>query len=69
VRLLQGWIDAGVLRPFPVELVARMLGGAFAEAGSAIASAADAEATRRDAESVVLGWLATFRNEGSRKPR
>lgn len=60
-RLLEGWIEAGVLRSIPVALVGRMLGGAFAEAGSAIATADGAGGTREQAEAILLGWLATFR--------
>lgn len=56
--LLRRWIDAGLLRPVPVLAVARMIGGAFAEAGAAIA--ADATVTR-DVRAVLLGWLGTLR--------
>jgi AcrR family transcriptional regulator len=60
-RLLESWIDAGVLRPLPVALVGRMLGGAFAEAGSAIAAAGAGGEARAQAETILLAWLTTFR--------
>jgi AcrR family transcriptional regulator len=61
VGLLRRWIDAGLLRPLPVELVARLLGAAFAEAGAAIASSEAPRATRRAVAEVLDGWIATLR--------
>lgn len=66
--LLRRWIDAGLLRPFPVELVGRLLGAAFAEAGDAIASARGHEGEERAVFDILLGWIATFRAP-ARPPR
>lgn len=60
-RLLARWIEERLLRESPIALVARMLGGAFAEAGAAIAGAEDPLATRMEAETVLLGWLGSLR--------
>jgi AcrR family transcriptional regulator len=46
--LLERWIDEGIFRPLPVELTARVLGGAFAEAGAAIAEAERPAHVRRE---------------------
>ena len=59
--LLQGAIDQRVLEPVPVELFARLLGAAFAEAGSAILESGASEATRAEARSLLLRWLAALR--------
>lgn len=61
-QLLTRWIEEGLLRESPVALVARMLGGAFAEAGAVIAEAEDAPAVRVQAEKVLLAWLASLRS-------
>ncbi|HTU59546.1 MAG TPA: TetR/AcrR family transcriptional regulator [Polyangiales bacterium] len=59
--LIERAIAEGVLRPLPVLLVARMLGAAFAEAGSAIAEADEPQSVHADARSVLLGWLGSLR--------
>jgi len=59
--LIERAIAEGVLRPAPVLLVARMLGAAFAEAGSAIAEADEPDRTRAEAREVLLAWLASLR--------
>jgi len=61
IGLLQGWIDAGLLRPFPAPLVAQMLGGAIAVAGAAIAEAGEGQAVRADAEAILLQWIGACR--------
>jgi len=58
--LLQRWIDEGLMRPFPVVVVARMLGGAFAEAGAAIAESDNPRKTWSAVGSVLADWIRTF---------
>jgi AcrR family transcriptional regulator len=61
VGLLQGAIDEGVLEPLPVALFARLLGAAFAQAGSAILESGGSDTTRRDARALLLKWLGATR--------
>jgi AcrR family transcriptional regulator len=61
--LLRRWIAAGLMRPVPVEVLARLLGAAFAEAGAAIATADAPAETRRDVEAILDAWIATLRAE------
>ena len=56
-------IDAGVLRPQPVELLAQMLFGALTEAALLVARAADVPAARDQAGACVVALL-----EGLRRP-
>lgn len=59
--LLRGWIAAGLLRPVAVELTARVLGGAFAEASAALAGADDPEPVRRELKALFRAWLGALR--------
>ncbi len=61
VGLLQSAIDEAVLEPFPVVLFARLLGAAFAQAGSAILESGGSETTRREARDLLLKWLGALR--------
>jgi AcrR family transcriptional regulator len=57
---------AGVLRPQPVELMARIVLAALTEAAMAVAAASDPEASRRDAEALIVQLLAGFRVDAAR---
>jgi AcrR family transcriptional regulator len=59
--LLAEAVSEGVLCPMPVQLFARMLGAAFAEAGSAIAESPNKDETRRTVRALLLTWLEAFR--------
>lgn len=59
--LLHRWVAAGLLRPVPVELVARVLGGAFAEASAAIASARRPRRVRAELGALLRCWLQAMR--------
>lgn len=59
--LLRGWIDAGLLRPMSTTLVARVLGGAFAEAGIAISTSTNPDETRRELHTLFMTWLEALR--------
>ncbi len=52
---------AGILKPEPAVLLARVVQGIVGEAGRAIAEAPDQGAARRDAEALVMGLLASLR--------
>ncbi len=52
---------AGILKPEPAVLLARVVQGMVGEAGRAIAEAPDQGAARRDAEALVMGLLASLR--------
>lgn len=62
VELLDRWMDAGILRRAPSAVVARMLGGAFAEAGAAIAEREGEEAkkVRAFVEKALRAWIRTL---------
>lgn len=59
--LLHRWIAAGLLRPIPVELAARVLGGAFAEASAAIATARRPRRVRAELGELFRCWLSAMR--------
>jgi AcrR family transcriptional regulator len=63
--LLRRWIEAGLLRPIPVELVARMIGGAFAEAGAAIVASRTPRETRIECGVVLRTWLGAMRADAA----
>lgn len=67
-ELLARWVEAGLMRPIPVAITARMLGGAFAEAGAAIAAADDAPAVRRVVGEILRAWIGTLRPGFGGKP-
>jgi len=52
---------AGVLRPQPLDLMARVVLAALTEAGMAVAAAADRPAARREAETLLVELLTGFR--------
>ncbi len=52
---------AGILKPEPAVLLARVVQGMVGEAGRSIAEAPDQGAARRDAEALVMGLLASLR--------
>ena len=58
---IAGLIDAGVIRPEPVELLARVLLVAVGEAGRAVAGASDREVARREAEALLEQLLSGLR--------
>ena len=58
-------MSAGVLRPQPVDLMARAVLAALTEAGMAVAAAADRDAARREAEAFVTALLSGFRTDES----
>lgn len=53
VGLIAGWMGAGLLRDMPALLTARVIGGAFAEAGMAIAESSEPSATRRELGAIM----------------
>jgi AcrR family transcriptional regulator len=56
--LIRRWIEEGLIRPLPVEILARMLGAAIAEAGAAIGAS---RSTRDDVGKILRGWLRSLR--------
>lgn len=54
-------MSAGVLRPQPVDLMARVVLAVLSEAGMAVAAAADRGAARREAEELITALLSGFR--------
>jgi len=54
-------MSAGVLRPQPVDLMARAVLAPLTEAGMAVAAADDRDAARREAEDFVTALLSGFR--------
>jgi AcrR family transcriptional regulator len=63
VGLVDHWMKSGLLQKLPLLPTARVLGGAFAEAGMAIAEAEDPAAARRE-----LGKVMRVVLEGLRAP-
>lgn len=61
VGLLRRWIAAGLIRPLPLVITARILGGAFAEAGASIAVAEHPKRARADAEAVLQTLIGSLR--------
>lgn len=61
VGLLRRWSDVGLMRPMSVDVVARLLGAAFAEAGSLIASSKTPDDVRRSVADVMGAWIETLR--------
>ncbi len=61
--LMRRWIEMGIMRPLPLPDAARILGGAFAEAGAAIATAKDSAKARAEAEAVIHLLLAGLKAE------
>jgi AcrR family transcriptional regulator len=61
VGLLEAWMAAGLLRPLPAELVARVLGAAFAEAGAVITDATSPAAARAEVGALLRGWIEALR--------
>jgi AcrR family transcriptional regulator len=56
----------GVLRPQPLDLMARVLLAALIEAGMAVAAAPDRPAARREAEALLVELLTGFRVDATR---
>lgn len=69
MELLARWIDAGLMSRAPIAILARMLGGAFAEAGAAIAAAEDPRVVRSVVGKILLDWIGTLRPGVDVKPR
>lgn len=67
--LLAGWMERGLLRPRPVEALARMLGAAFAEAGALVTEAADPVHARAQAGALLADWLHALRRAPGEAPR
>jgi AcrR family transcriptional regulator len=61
VGLLEQAMGEGVLRRAPVLLLARLLGAAFAEAGTAIAESETPHDTRAAVRHLLLEWLGALR--------
>lgn len=59
--LLSSWVEAGLMRPIPVAIIARLLGAAFAEAGAAITAAEQPRVVRADLGKILLDWIGTLR--------
>jgi len=59
--LMQRWIRLGIMRPLPLPEAARILGGAFAEAGTVIAQAKDQQTARTAVEITLTRLLGGFR--------
>ncbi|MBO0683711.1 MAG: TetR family transcriptional regulator [Candidatus Dormibacteraeota bacterium] len=58
---LAGLIDAGVIRPEPVELLARVVLAAIGAAGRAVAGASDRKVARREAQALLEQLLSGLR--------
>jgi len=56
----------GVLRPEPLDLMARVLLAALTEAGMAVAAAPDRPAARREAEGLLVELLTGLRADAVR---
>ena len=54
---VQGLLDAGEIRPQPVELLTRLLFTTLGEAGMSVAEAEDQEAARAEARALMLSLL------------
>lgn len=54
---VQGLLDAGEIRPQPVDLLTRLLFTTLGEAGMSVAEAADQEAARVEARTLLLSLL------------
>ena len=54
---VQGLLDAGEIRPQPVELLTRLLFTTLGEAGMSVAEAEDQQAARAQARTLLLGLL------------
>lgn len=54
-------IEAGLLRPGPVDMLAHMLTGAIAEAAFMVASSDTPEAAAEEARHLLLGFLASLK--------
>jgi AcrR family transcriptional regulator len=54
---VQGLLDAGEIRPQPVELLTRLLFTTLGEAGMSVAEAEDQQAARAEAKALLLGLL------------
>ena len=58
---LAALIDAGVIRPEPVDLLARVILAAVGEAGRVVADASDPDAARREADALLVQLLSGLR--------
>lgn len=54
---VQGLLDAGEIRPQPIELLTRLLFTTLGEAGMSVAEAEDQQAARAEARTLMLGLL------------
>lgn len=68
-ELLGEWMESGLIRPRPVEALARMLGAAFAEAGALVGEAADRTHARAEVGSLLGDWLSALRRGPGDAPR
>lgn len=69
--LIQGWMSQGLLAPWPVSLLARTLGAAFAEAGLLIREAEAPEHVHAQLSQLLMSWVSVLRRapEPSAAPR
>jgi len=58
---IQGLLDAGLIRPQPMELLTRLLFTTLGEAGHSVAEAEDEQAARAEARRLLLGLLEGLR--------
>ena len=65
LALLEEWMAAGLLRPLPMRLVARVVGAAFAEAGGRIAEADDPTHAHAQVEALLLQWIGALRRSSN----
>jgi hypothetical protein len=63
---LQGALDSGVLKPAPVQVLAKLVLSAVTEAGLVIAHADDRAAARAEAEEALLTLMAGLMREPPR---
>lgn len=59
--LLQGWAEAGLLRPLSVGLLGRVLEGAFSAASAAMLTAPNQRVARAELGALFRLWLGTLR--------
>jgi RimJ/RimL family protein N-acetyltransferase len=68
-RLLGQWIASGLLKPVPIEFLARTIGAAFAEAGAIITQAEDAAHARVEVGALLASFMRSLRRAPEEAPR
>jgi RimJ/RimL family protein N-acetyltransferase len=67
--LLSTWIESGLLKPVPIEFLARTIGAAFAEAGAIITQADDPDHARAELRVLLGSFMGSLRRAPDEAPR